>query len=140
MSKNWQQDIVDFHRKANQLPEWFLPQMPDDNTIKLRIDLINEEINETIDSMIKHEIIEVADGIIDSIVVLIGTAISYGIELQPIWDIIHKSNMNKFKGNYKIRQDGKLLKPDNWQSPKRDIHRELIKQTNNKKKKWSNKQ
>jgi predicted HAD superfamily Cof-like phosphohydrolase len=67
---------------------------------------------------------EIADGIVDSIVVLLGAACAMGIDIQPIWDKIHESNMAKATGP--VREDGKRLKPENWQPP--DIESELKKQ------------
>jgi predicted HAD superfamily Cof-like phosphohydrolase len=79
------------------------------------MELIREEIQETLQAMLDNDLIEIADGIVDSIVVLIGAAVTYGIDIRPIWSIIHKTNMAKKGG--KIREDGKQLKPEDWQPP-----------------------
>lgn len=86
---------------------------------KLRIDLIREEILETLAAIEDGNLIEIADGIADSIVVLIGTAIAYGIPLPSIWRAVHASNMAKANadGSVSYREDGKVLKPLDWTPP-----------------------
>ena len=40
---------------------------------------------------------------------------SLGVDLEPIWKEVHKTNMAKIPGN--SRKDGKVLKPEGWVSP-----------------------
>ena len=126
MSKDWYQDVADFHKDVagDSFPN--TPYTPNKQLRELRMELIREEVQETIDAIATHpnDLALVADGIGDSIVVLLGTAVTYGIDMRPIWDIIHKTNMAKKGG--KLREDGKLLKPDKWQPP--DIQSEIEKQ------------
>lgn len=123
MSKDWYIDIYEFHNTFLQYIG-IEPKIPSINVVNLRKTLIKEEIRELLIAINENNIIEIADGIVDSIVVLIGTAISYGIDIRPIWDEIHKTNMAKFGGN--TRSDGKILKPENWIPP--NIKRILEKQ------------
>jgi len=115
MSKDWYQDIVDFHEQVilGNFPK--RPYIPDEQRKLLRQELIVEEICETLNAIDEDNLVEIADGIVDSIVILLGTAITYGIDIRPIWDEIHKTNMLKKGG--RIREDGKLLKPDGWKPP-----------------------
>ena len=66
----------------------------------------------------------IADGIADLIYVLLGTALSYGIHIAPIWDEVQRTNMAKEGGA--TRHDGKVLKPEGWQPP--DVRGILLKQ------------
>ncbi len=109
---------------------------------QLRIALISEEVQETLEAIVRDDLIEVADGIADSIVVLVGTALEYGIDLTAVWDEVHRSNMAKFPKCEKcdvsgmvpyrsevcpdcngrgtqlvLRDDGKILKPEGWTPP-----------------------
>lgn len=114
MSRDWYQDLRDFHRAVDKsLPEY--PQLPDEASKRLRKSLIQEEVKETLDALDEGDLEGIADGIADSIVVLIGTAVAYGIDIRPIWDEVHRTNMTKVKGPR--REDGKILKPEGWIPP-----------------------
>ena len=39
----------------------------------------------------------------------------YGIDIRPIWDEVHRTNMAKEGGG--SRTDGKIMKPAGWQPP-----------------------
>jgi len=118
MSKDWYQDIVDFHEQVmgDNFPKYphVIPR-EQKHFRDLRRELIREEVQETIDAIWQDDLVEIADGIVDSIVVLLGTAVTYGIDIRPIWDEIHKTNMLKKGG--RLREDGKRLKPKGWKPP-----------------------
>ncbi len=114
MSKDWYQDIVDFHKQFDHVVGE-KPHTPDRDTRRLRIRLLQEEFNEVIEAMLKDDLTELADGIADLIVVALGTAISYGIDIRPVWDEVHRSNMEKVGGGKD--QYGKSLKPAGWKPP-----------------------
>ena len=91
---------------------------PDTATKTLRIMLMREELEETINAMNCDDLVEVADGLADLCYVAIGTAVSYGIPLDKVFEEVHRSNMAKAPGGVvKYREDGKILKPDGWQPP-----------------------
>lgn len=115
MSQDWYQDVKDFHKQV--MGDSFLetPHITTNDLRNLSTDLIVEEITETLIAIDQNDIVEIADGIVDSIVVLLGTAVTYGIDVRPIWDEIHKTNMAKAGGEK--RADGKLLKPSGWKEP-----------------------
>jgi len=119
----WQADMVKFHEKFG-LESIHVPQLPTIATRLLRISLIEEEVRETVDGIHRDNLVDIADGIVDSIYVLIGTAVSYGIDLNPLWKEVHRTNM--LKDNGPVRGDGKVLKPEGWQPPR--IKELLIKQ------------
>lgn len=114
MSKDWYEDIVDF---CHDVVLWDIKDYPQIDLAKkeLVIKLIKEETYETLEAIDNDDMPEIADGIADSIVVLLDAAIAYGIDMRPIWDVIHKANMAKVGGP--IRVDGKRLKPEGWVHP-----------------------
>ena len=114
MSQDWQADIKEFTEAMGQYVGT-RPEIPPNSVCTLRWDLVREEMNETLQAIADDDLVEIADGIGDSIVVLLGTAIAYGINMQPVWDEIHKSNMRKADGP--VRADGKKLKPIGWKPP-----------------------
>ncbi|GAH02600.1 unnamed protein product [marine sediment metagenome] len=124
MGNDWYQDIVDFHKDVMKDNFRKFPHTPDYMHQRLRRNLIKEEIQETLNAIRQNDLVALADGIADSIVVLLGTAVTYGIDMRPIWDIVHESNMAKADG--KLRGDGKMMKPEGWQLP--DIKLEIDRQ------------
>lgn len=114
MSRDWQADIKEFHIAMDQVVNE-KPTIPDKKTRNLRVELIGEEVEELIDALLDGDMEKIADGAADSIVVILGTMVSYGIHLQPIWDEVHRTNMAKKDGP--VRADGKRLKPEGWKPP-----------------------
>ncbi len=120
---NWYQDLVDFHQKFGCAYQ-VRPGDVDKQTRALRKELIREETGELFDAMDAVDLADIADGIVDSIYVLLGTAVSYGIDIRPVWDIVHRANMAKEGGT--TREDGKILKPAGWAAP--DVEGEIERQ------------
>lgn len=85
-------------------------------TPELRIALITEEAQETCDAIRRGDLVEAIDGMCDLLYVTFGTAVAFGVDLQPFFDEVHLSNMAKTGGA--TREDGKILKPDGWQPPR----------------------
>lgn len=118
-----QEDVCKFHEKFGLLIQ-DIPTLIDDCNRRLRGNLIAEESTETCYGIVREDMVEIADGIGDAIFVLLGAAVSYGIDMSPIWDRITEANMAKEGGS--TREDGKILKSADWKPP--DIRGELIKQ------------
>lgn len=79
-----------------------------------------EAIEAFVDDNDADQIAEVADAALDTIVVAIGVLYSLGVDPQPLWDEVWKTNMNKIEpisGRVLKRPDGKVLKPEGWQPP-----------------------
>tara|TARA_Y100000310_G_scaffold193641_1_gene193602 strand:+ start:9833 stop:10324 length:492 start_codon:yes stop_codon:yes gene_type:complete len=112
--RDWQQDVAAFHQRFG-IPIRFKPQLASSDRRHLRTKLHREEYEELWEAMSSGNITEIADGIADLIYVLLGTAIEYGININPIWDEVQRTNMLKEGGG--IRPDGKILKPEGWLSP-----------------------
>ena len=160
MSNNLIADLEEFTREMAKHDERQAvvakPAVVSVDVRELRVSLIEEEILETIEAIYTPTslhteseqasmLADIADGIADSIVVLIGTALAYGIPLQKVWDEVHRSNMDKVTklcfnchggklldgsvycqfcnntGRVPItprkREDGKILKPEGWVGP-----------------------
>ncbi len=90
------------------------PTIIPDETVKLREDLILEELDElVVNSLFNPDLTDIADALGDLLYVVYGTAVSFGIDMEPIFKEIHRSNMTKV-GGYK-RKDGKWIKPDTYE-------------------------
>lgn len=115
MSSDWQDDVTAFHRAFCPEQVASLPTMPGESVQNLRLNLIEEELDELDDAFQRGSITDVADAIADLLYVVIGTAVACGIAIQPVWDAVHEANMKKIGGER--RADGKALKPPGWQPP-----------------------
>lgn len=72
-----------------------------------------------------QNLIEIADGIADMEYVNTGTAVACGIDIQPIFDEVHRSNMSKFIDGI-FREDGKYQKGPSYS--KADVEGVLLAQ------------
>ena len=114
MSLDWCQDVLEFHKKVGSRIGK-KPSVPSEAEKGLRKTLVLEEMGEFLEALDGNNLVDLADAVGDCIYVLIGTAISYGIDLMSVWEAIHRANMEKPIG--KLRGDGKIIKPENWPHP-----------------------
>jgi len=85
------------------------PSIPDEPTQILRKRLIQEEFEELQEAMQEKDLPSIAKELADLLYVVYGTAVSLGIDMEPVFREVHRSNMSKV-GGYK-REDGKWVKP-----------------------------
>lgn len=123
MGRDWFGAVLKFHEKFGQLVALF-PQIPSEKVRKLRVSLISEEAKELELALLSNDMVEIADACADLIYVVNGTAISYGINLHPVFNEVQRTNMAKVGGGE--RADGKIMKPEGWTPP--DIAGVLVKQ------------
>lgn len=102
---NYQAEVAKWMRAFGQeTPEKII--IPSADVIKLRSKLISEEVNiETLPALRRllfeqsrslHDLAELADGLADSLVVIHGTAITFGIDIEPVFAEVMRSNWTKF--------------------------------------------
>ncbi|NDC54902.1 MAG: hypothetical protein EBZ74_11665 [Planctomycetia bacterium] len=63
--------------------------------VKLKMDLIIEEVAELKNAIMEHNFMEVADALGDILYVVYGAAISFGIDIEKVFSLIHESNLSK---------------------------------------------
>lgn len=106
------QDMVaEFHRKFD-IPIGDRPLIPPEATRQLRVRLIQEEFAELQEAMAAQDLPGVAKELADLLYVVYGTAVSYGVDMDPVFREVHRSNLSKV-GGYK-REDGKWVKPPTY--------------------------
>ena len=88
------------------------PSFPDDNIIKLRINLIKEELLELEEALNEKNMEETADALTDLLYVTYGAGHAFGIDLDKCFDEVQKSNMSKLDkfGNPIYNDQGKVMK------------------------------
>jgi predicted HAD superfamily Cof-like phosphohydrolase len=138
-----QQSVREFHRvfgaTINEKPTEPTPQ-----DMYLRYNLIMEELCEYFGASYrqhqegaKADLIEVADALGDLLYVVYGAGITYGIDLEPVFKEIHRSNMSKLWRKADVshirtgwtvesvneafcivkNEHGKIMKPATWSPP-----------------------
>ena len=85
----------------------------------LRINLIEEELNEFKDAMSKKDLKEVADALTDILYVTYGAGHAFGINLDDCFEEVQKSNMSKLGNDGKpiYNENGKVMKGPNYFKP-----------------------
>jgi predicted HAD superfamily Cof-like phosphohydrolase len=63
--------------------------------IKLRLDLIDEEVSELKEAIKNHDIVEMRDAIGDILYVVYGAGQTFGFDCDGDFELIHDSNMSK---------------------------------------------
>ena len=87
----------------------------------LYVRLIGEETGELADAISANDQIETLDALVDILVVTIGAIHSMGADAEAAWKEVMQTNFNKIDketGKVRKREDGKILKPLNWQPPR----------------------
>lgn len=67
----------------------------DEKLVKLRMDLIREEMKELEEAVANHDMKETIDALTDILYVVYGAGSSFGINLDKAFDIVQESNMSK---------------------------------------------
>ena len=95
------------------------PSFSTDKINKLRIDLIEEELDELKEAMDNKDLLEVADALTDILYVTYGAGHAFGIDLDECFDEVQKSNMSKLdnKGKPIYNEDGKVMKGPKYFKP-----------------------
>ena len=80
--------------------------------------LIQEEVGELAEAKTPQDEL---DALIDIMVVTAGAIHSMGVDAEGAWKEVYRSNMAKVDpatGKVRKREDGKVLKPANWEPPR----------------------
>ena len=78
-------------------------EFPKEKIVKLRYDLIKEELNELQNAIKTKNLKEIADALTDILYVTYGAGHAYGIDLDKCFSEVQKSNMSK------LGEDGKPI-------------------------------
>lgn len=107
--------MTSFGQQTNKKLFW-----PDHKTRRLRIELIEEELQELKDAVNTKNTIEIADALTDLLYVVYGAGHTYGINLDKTFKEVHLSNMSKLGEDGKpiYREDGKVLKGPKFFEPR----------------------
>ena len=90
-----------------------------DNINNLRVNLIEEELNEFKNAIKKKDLKEVADALTDILYVTYGAGHAFGINLDNCFEEVQKSNMSKLGDDGKpiYNEQGKVMKGPKYFKP-----------------------
>ena len=90
-----------------------------DKINKLRIDLIEEELQELKDAILKKNLKETIDALTDILYVTYGAGHAFGVNLDKCFEEVQNSNMSKLDRNGKpiFNENGKVMKGPNYFKP-----------------------
>ena len=86
---------------------------------KLRVSLINEELEEFKEAIKNNDLKEAADALTDILYVTYGAGHAFGINLDKCFDEVQKSNMSKLGNDGKpiYNEQGKVMKGPKYFKP-----------------------
>ena len=95
------------------------PGFSSDKINNLRISLIEEELNEFKEAVLKKDLKEVADALTDILYVTYGAGHAFGINLDKCFEEVQKSNMSKLGNDGKpiYNEHGKVMKGPKYFKP-----------------------
>ena len=114
-------DVEDMHHKY-KVHDW-IEANPDklNDLLKLRMRMLTEEFSETMDAYLQSDPEELVDGLIDLVVIAIGTLDIAGVDPVQAWNQVHTANMSKEVGVKPGRPNKldlpDLVKPSGWTPP-----------------------
>ena len=94
-------------------------EFPSEKIIKLRYNLIKEELDEFEEALKDKDLKEVADALTDILYVTYGAGHAFGIDLDKCFDEVQRSNMSKLceDGKPIYNEHGKVMKGPKYFQP-----------------------
>ena len=94
-------------------------EFPSEKIIKLRLNLIREELDEFDQALKNKDLKEVADALTDILYVTYGAGHAFGIDLDKCFEEVQRSNMSKLGEDGKpiYNEKGKVMKGPKYFQP-----------------------
>lgn len=116
--------VATFHETFNHpiLPE---PAIPSEERCQLRINLLQEELNELATAIKEKNIVEIADALSDLQYVLSGAILEFGManKFKALFEEVQRSNMSKA-----CKNEDDIKKTKRWYSKNKGIHEFTVEQ------------
>jgi len=129
MSRDLIADINQMHSKYG-VHDWVDGEIKNNEWSRLhkfmdfRLKFIQEELDETLKAHADQNKEELVDGLIDIVVVALGTLDAFGVDSEKAWNEVLKANMQKEVGQKETRPNPlglpDLIKPEGWKGPNHD--------------------
>ena len=85
-----------------------------------RVHHLEEELDELKMAILRGDLSEIADALVDIVVITKGTAVMTGLPWNDLWKEVHRANSEKVPGINPKRpeHDFDLIKPPGWVAPR----------------------
>ena len=95
------------------------PHFPHPSLMKLRLELIQEEVAELQAAVEGMDMLAIADGLTDILYVVYGAGHTFGIDLDECFNEVHSSNMTKLGPDGRVHYfaNGKVKKGPHYREP-----------------------
>lgn len=114
-------DLVKDMHVHFKIPMEATPGFLDEDTMEFRLNFLKEELKEINDAWEASDLEEIADGLIDLIIVALGTAAMMGLPFNEMFMEVHEANMRKVRvehaGESKRGHGFDLKKTVDWKGP-----------------------
>ncbi|MCY3851593.1 MAG: hypothetical protein OXF75_12480 [Acidimicrobiaceae bacterium] len=91
------------------------PKLMSGEAVEFIAEMVNDELEELREAT---DVVEQADALVDAVYYICDTAVRHGMNLDRVFEIVHRANMGKVVDGRVIRRDdGKILKPQGWRDP-----------------------
>ena len=112
------EDVKTFMKTFGQVIR-IKPQIPDEKTMRLRLDLIKEELEELEQATKDKDLTEIADALTDILYVTYGAGCAFGLDLDKCFKEVQRANMSKLGEDGKpiYNEKGKVMKGPNYSEP-----------------------
>lgn len=131
-------DIEKMHEKFG-VNEWVGAQISNKDLSKVKqlLDfrikvMLNEEFNETVDALFNEDAEELVDGLIDIVVIAIGTLDILQVNVNNAWSQVMDANLSKESGIKPSRPNPlglpDLIKPQAWTPPDHSNNHGILEQ------------
>ncbi|MBK9981424.1 MAG: nucleoside triphosphate pyrophosphohydrolase family protein [Saprospiraceae bacterium] len=99
-------DVAEFHSTFN-MPILEVPTIPGNERCALRINLLQEELNELKEAIEEKDLTEIADALCDLQYVLSGAILEFGLasKFKNLFEEVQRSNMSKVCPDYATALD-----------------------------------
>src|SRR5437870_5861334 len=110
-----QAKVKEFHERY-ALNDPRQPSIPPPDVTALRLRLICEETREFEEAAKEGNLPAAIKELTDLLYVVLGAANAYGLDIEPFFDEVHRSNMTKTWPDGTVHKDitGKVLKPSSY--------------------------
>ena len=89
-----QEKVFQFHEKHG-FDRAETPRLVPFHLAFRRHGFMQEELEEYVQAVHQEDLVGIADALGDLLYVVLGTAVTHGIDLEPVFEEIHRSNMTK---------------------------------------------